>query len=281
MRAILLSLIFVTAVGVEAQTSPSIQDFCVSQSMKFPGRRDSEGIKNLCAAVSQKEGCSSVNGKPIYHFEKQSEKKTNKKILVLGVIHGDESPSGTLVNWWMHRLSTIDHSNTWRFLPLTNPDGFERRTRTNANNVDINRNFPTRDWGDLALNFWKEKTRSNPRRFPGDSPGSEPETKCITSHIEEFQPDFIIAVHTPYAVLDFDGPKVNFPKFMHLPWDSLGNFPGSLGRYMWVDRRTPVLTIELKGSLPDNPNYLLDLQDISGQVAKLSAGAKTRVINSN
>ena len=61
---------------------------------------------------------------------------------------------------------------------------------------------------------------------------------------------------------------MNFPQFKPLPWISLGNYPGSLGRYMWVNNKVPVLTIELKGS--NGAKKLEDfdkLQDISGTVA--------------
>jgi hypothetical protein len=76
-------------------------------------------------------------------------------------------------------------------------------------------------------------------------------------------------VHIPLGVLDFDGPKVKSPpRFTPLPWQSLGNFPGSLGRYMWADRKVPVLTIELKGNEDIKKLEAFDrLQDISGTVA--------------
>ncbi len=71
-------------------------------------------------------------------------------------------------------------------------------------------------------------------------------------------------------VLDFDGPKIKTPpKFDYLPWKSLGNYPGSLGRYMWMERSTPVLTMELKENLPPNLSPFEKLQDIIGTLVKL------------
>ncbi|MDB9786942.1 hypothetical protein OAB57_02450, partial [Bacteriovoracaceae bacterium] len=90
--------------------------------------------------------------------------------------------------------------------------------------------------------------------------------------IGDFDPHFIISIHTPLGILDFDGPKLKFPpKHKKLPWLRLGNFPGSLGRYMWRDAKVPVLTIELKGkhSLKDL-DAIDQLQDISGLVAIMS-----------
>jgi protein MpaA len=81
-------------------------------------------------------------------------------------------------------------------------------------------------------------------------------------------------VHTPLKVLDFDGPKVNFPKYDYLPWKSLGHFPGSLGRYMWFERQTPVLTTELKEDLPASLAPLEKLQDVIGTLVKLELKQK-------
>ena len=87
-----------------------------------------------------------------------------------------------------------------------------------------------------------------------------------------FKPDFVVSVHMPLKVLDFDGPKVSPPKFDYLPWRSLGSYPGSLGRYMWLERRTPVLTMELKENLPPNLQPFEKLQDIIGTLVMLETG---------
>jgi len=52
-----------------------------------------------------------------------------------------------------------------------------------------------------------------------------------------------------------------------LPWVSLGNFPGSLGRYMWIDRGVPVLTVELKQNGLKHLEEFDRLQDVTGTVA--------------
>jgi hypothetical protein len=133
----------------------------------------------------------------------------------------------------------------------------------NAAGVDLNRNFPSKNWNENAMKYWKTRTHKNARRFPGVSAASEPETRCAMQQIEDYAPDFIISIHSPYGVLDFDGPNVYFPKYRFLPWHSLGTFPGSLGQYMWKDHHTPVLTIELKDNAKDADN----LQDLIGGFA--------------
>jgi hypothetical protein len=186
----------------------------------------------------------------------------------MSLIHGDERPSGSVNRAWLTRLNLIDPRNSWRVIPIANPDGMKANTRYNSHKVDLNRNFPSKDWDHTALSYWRKSTKSDARRFPGDSAGSESETQCLMAHIADFKPDFVISIHTPLGVLDFDGPKVSNPGFKPLPWVGLGNFPGSLGRYMWEDRKVPVLTIELKGNTGIKKLEDFDhLQDIAGTVA--------------
>ncbi|RME17896.1 MAG: murein peptide amidase A [Bdellovibrio sp.] len=247
----------------------SLSSFCQTELSSLPGKFSEESLKKVCRKVTVKEGCESFEENPIFHYQKNGYSKNAKRILVLSLIHGDEFPSGSVSRSWMIRLENIEPRNSWRVIPISNPDGLHRKTRTNARNVDINRNFPTKDWDRLALFWWRTKKKSDPRRYPGPTAASERETQCIMKHIDEYDPHFIISIHTPLGVLDFDGPKsIEFPRFSPLPWISLGNFPGSLGRYMWVDHNVPVLTIELKGSYGVKRLQEFDrLQDISGTVA--------------
>jgi protein MpaA len=246
-----------------------LQQVCVRQMTAMPGKADAADINAACAKVLQLEGCSSVNSVPIYYFEKLGNAKNPKRIMAQALIHGDELQAGSLARAWMLRLQKIDPRNTWWVIPVINPDGLNKQTRMNANGVDLNRNFPTKDWQENAQKYWKKQMHSDPRRFPGETPASEVETKCMMRFLDQFKPDFVISVHTPLGVLDLDGPRVsNPPPFRPLPWTALGNFPGSLGRYMWVDRKIPVLTIELKGkSGVHNLEEFDRLQDISGTVA--------------
>lgn len=231
-----------------------------------PASRDR--LAKYCERLDRLPTCSSTEGRAITHTDFASTDPRGKRVLVLGLIHGDEPLAGEMALDWAQRLielreKKIEPRNSWRVVPMLNPDGLERKTRMNARGVDLNRNFPTKDWNDDALKFWKSKAASDPRRFPGETPGSEAETKCVISHIKDFKPDFIVSVHTPYKVLDFDGPKMPFPKYKDLPWRALGNFPGSLGRFMWRDYQIPVLTVELGQTMVDSAM----LQDIVGTFA--------------
>lgn len=244
-----------------------VESVCVNHLNKIKGRDDAQ-VAQICRESRVLEGCKSVLGTPIYHFDRLSQNPKGKRILAFALIHGDEGPSGAVARAWMERLSRIDPQNHWRIVPVLNPDGWEKRSRVNANKIDLNRNFPTKNWKQESKRRWEIAESKDPRRFPGTEPASEPETRCAMTHIDDFQPNFIISVHTPFGVLDFDGPRIKFPEYADLPWFSLGNFPGSMGRYMWGERKVPVLTIELKGN---DYAHRLDqfdrLQDVTGIVA--------------
>jgi murein peptide amidase A len=260
------------AASDDAANAKQASEICKSTLGKLPGKSLTKW-SFACEKVQVLETCQSAKGVPIYHYEKSAQDDTKaKNILVFSLIHGDEVDAGTVAKLWMDRLENLEARNHWRIVPVLNPDGFENRTRTNANKVDINRNFPTKDWSVQALKLWKSQTNSNPRRFPGEVSASESETRCAMKHLEEFNPDFVVSVHTPLRVLDFDGPKVKKPNFDYLPWKTLGHFPGSLGRYMWHERSTPVLTMELKETLPARLDVLAKLQDIVGTLVDFENG---------
>lgn len=245
-------------------------ELCINQLKALPGKHNAEVLPKACASAAVLPECKSVQGEPIFHYDRLGTSKDARRILTFSLIHGDEMPSGSVARSWIERLASIDPRNSWRIVPILNPDGLKKRTRMNANGIDLNRNFPTHNWEKEAPIYW-EKQKKDPRRFPGHHAASEPETLCAMKHIEEFDPAFIISLHTPYGVLDFDGPPIQFPKFAPLPWQSLGNYPGSLGRYMWHDRKHPVLTVELRDKGVVEQMEVFDrLQDITSDVATKS-----------
>lgn len=263
---ILIAGLFLLSV---ANADTTLSDYCEKSLQNYTQKQsDAKILKEACAQVELRDECRSVEGLPIFHYDRKGSHTSKQKILVFSLIHGDEVPAGSVGRFWMERLQSIDPRNSWRVIPILNPDGVKLKTRTNANKVDINRNFPTQDWQKEAVSYWKKTTSSNPRRFPGEKAASEPETRCAIAHIEDFKPDFVVSIHTPLKVLDFDGPRIKPPKFDYLPWKTLGNYPGSLGRYLWLERKTPVLTAEFKEDTPPAPS-LVQLQDVIGFLVSL------------
>ena len=111
-------------------------------------------------------------------------------LLVIGTIHGDE-PDGKRVIDQLEASGAPKNTNIW-LIRDGNPDGANLATRRNANQVDINRNFPIR---------WMP---SDPlaRTYSGPSPASEPETLALMNAVKTIKPTRIVVFHQPYAQID-------------------------------------------------------------------------------
>ena len=64
-----------------------------------------------------------------------------------------------------------------------------------------------------------------------------------------WKPDLIVAVHAPYGVLDYDGPREPPKRLGRLELNRVGVFPGSLGHYGGLHKGVPVVTIELPSAI--------------------------------
>lgn len=211
------------------------------------------------AAKLQSSGARSVKGRTIWVTDVQPE-NANLRVLVVGGIHGDELSSTSVALRWVEqaRQQPLDATQVvhWRFIPALNPDGLlsQPPQRVNANGVDLNRNFPTPYWERDAAVYWQKRTGKDPRRWPGNKPLSEPESRFLNDEMKRFNPHLIVSIHAPYGVLDFDGPTVPPSKLGRLRLDQVGVFPGSLGNYGGLHKGVPVVTIELpnSGTTPRN-----------------------------
>lgn len=210
-----------------------------------------KGVSALLCQQSglQASGALSVQGRPILLRDLPAAQGIHKptRVLVIGGIHGDEPSATVLALHWIELAKQIPAQSHWRFLPALNPDGLlaQKPTRTNARGVDLNRNFPTPNWQNEASAYWGKRTKKDPRRWPGEQPLSEPESKLVFDQMASFAPQLIVSIHAPYGVLDFDGPSIPPDKLGRLYLDQIGIYPGSLGNYAGVHRGIPVVTIEL------------------------------------
>ncbi len=204
-------------------------------------------------------GGLSFQGRPITtkEYPPLAKRRPLGRVLLMGGIHGDEFSAVSIMFRWMEKLD-LYHSGLfhWQVVPLLNPDGLLRKKsqRQNHKGVDLNRNFPTPDWHQLAHEYWVKKTYRNPRRFPGKVPASELETQWFMELIKDFEPDAIIAVHAPHKLVDFDGPTKAPQQLGPLRLRQLGIYPGSLGNYGGVYLGIPVVTVELPsaGTMPND-----------------------------
>lgn len=185
----------------------------------------------------------SVNNKNIYLYEGEGE--TESLTMIFGTFHGDEINSAKLVlrfAQYLNRKKPHDINSKIVIIPILNPDGLISGTRTNFNGVDINRNFPAKNWS---------KEFKSAKNNPGEYAGSEPETKVVIELIEKFQPSKIISIHTPLEVNNFDGPAAEIARQMsryngYPVMENIGYpTPGSFGTYAGIERNIAVITLEL------------------------------------
>jgi protein MpaA len=159
-------------------------------------------------------------------------------ILVAGV-HGDEPASVAAVLDLV--AGGLPGTRPLWIVPALNPEGIARGTKNSAADVDLNRNFP-------AANF---TTAHRPGYDPGPRPLSEPETAAFAALVERVRPAGVVAVHAPFACINYDGPAAAWAEAVAAAsgWPARADIgyptPGSLGTWLGVDRGLPVLTLEL------------------------------------
>jgi hypothetical protein len=163
-------------------------------------------------------------------------------LLVVGGVHGDEPSSVEAAAALALRLGRGEIAAAPLILvPALNPDGLARGAKNSARDVDLNRNFPARNF----------TTDHAPGYFPGTAPLSEPETRLLAALVEAHAPWGIVAVHAPFACVNYDGPARAWAEAVAAAcgWPARGDLgyptPGSLGSWLGVDRGLPVLTLEL------------------------------------
>jgi hypothetical protein len=124
-----------------------------------------------------------------------------RTIVFTGAIHGSEVSTKLLMERWIQELETnarsIPGDKRIVVIPQINPDGVSAGTRTNARNVDLNRNFATADWQ-------RDVTDVYNRPFPGgggQSPASESEVRSLATYIGATRPLLVLSYHSIGGVL--------------------------------------------------------------------------------
>jgi protein MpaA len=173
---------------------------------------------------------------------------SGRPVLILAAIHGNEPTTANLSRGILKLLAEhpdLAEGQTVAVLAVANPDGLEARTRTNANKVDINRNFP-------AIN-WKTSLRKT-SYYNGPSPASEPETRALMKAVETLRPVRILTIHSitdGRSCNNYDGPGEALAEAMsrhnHYPPAATIGYPtpGSFGSWAGIDLQIPTITLEL------------------------------------
>lgn len=116
-------------------------------------------------------------------------------MLFVGATHGDERSSAAILNSWINYLEAnpgvIPASRSITIIPVVNPDGYAANKRTNANNVDLNRNFPANNWKQ-SVTMPDKSTNPN---GGGSSPLSEPESRALANYTTALNPRLVLTYH--------------------------------------------------------------------------------------
>jgi len=192
-----------------------------------------------------------------------TELKDLRPLLVMGGVHGDE-PEGVrlaseLLQWLKsHTVVAAAAASAhggklqvapWIVIPCLNVDGYGKGTRVNGRGVDLNRNYPSKDWS--------SETKAE-RYFPGTGPGSEAEVRGVVELIETCRPRLLIHCHSwkpcivgtgPFSKRDAErlGRSSGYEVIDEIGYPT----PGSLSRYGWHDKQIPVICIEEQDGLSD------------------------------
>lgn len=186
---------------------------------------------------------------PLYSDAPLTLKGQASPVLFIGGVHGDEPEGVELAKKtleWLKSDAYLKHQHSkkpsWILIPALNVDGVFRRQRTNAQGIDLNRNFPSKNW--------KPSTQKD-RYYSGAHPMESPEVKQLVALIENCRPDVIIHSHSWKPCIVCTGPKdhpyaqlLSEASGYELVHDIGYPTPGSLGDYGWHDLKTPVLCIE-------------------------------------
>lgn len=188
---------------------------------------------------------------------------SENNILIVGVVHGDEPQGKYLIEEYLKThynfLSNSDLPPSSKspisrrgrlFIPCLNPDGLQLNRRTNANNVDINRNFPTKNWGkNEGDNATCDDETTN--YFGGKSAGGEIETQFLIDTINKYTPSLVMSIHAPYKVVNYDGPAKEIAEkisdIIKYPVEASIGYPtpGSFGTWAGIERNIPTITLEV------------------------------------
>ena len=189
----------------------------------------------------------------IYFLQKEGQ--AGLKILFLGVTHGEEPQGEPLINRFIEEIknNNLEFKNDLFFIPCLNPDGKACGKRGNSNNVDLNRNYPTKNY---------EVTTFDDNTTSGKFPLSEIETKFLADIVEKYNFDVILSFHAPFAIVNYDGPADKIAQEISnitgypLQADIGYITPGSFGTFCGVEKNIPIVTLEVSDKLSDEELWI-------------------------
>jgi protein MpaA len=173
------------------------------------------------------------------------------RTLIIACVHGNEwaTPGvARLLRQHLLKHPEILQGRQVIIIPVVNPDGLQRKSRRNARNVDINRNYP---------GTWRRPKRGE-GFAPGPSPASEPETQAMMRLVAQYPPKKIVSIHQPLNCMAYSGAR---SKPLAREMQKHNRFriaegvgyptPGGFGGYCNNILKVPVVTLELPWQSPE------------------------------
>jgi murein peptide amidase A len=185
-------------------------------------------------------------------------------IFFMAGIHGNEGQSVQLADQmiaWITQHPEQIAGKRVAILRVANPDGFAANRRVNANGVDLNRNFPAKNY---------EASRKY-----GNAASSQPETQAIIAALDQLQPRLIISVHSidgGRQCNNYDGPGQQtaelMGKYNHYPAEATIGYPtpGSMGSFAGIDRQIPMITLELPDEKMSDQAFVENREAVMGAI---------------
>lgn len=199
----------------------------------------------------------SVLGAPLVYFPAQIQDE-NTGLIIAGT-HGDETASIVSLSC---AFRSVESGQLRHHVVLSmNPDGNQLGTRANANGVDLNRNFASKNWqsGGTVYRWSTQEPERDVEIQTGECGNSEPETAALCQLIDELNPAWVTSFHEPLACIDdpsfstlahWLSQKMNLPMVKDVGYDT----PGSFGSWC-IERDLLCVTVELP---PVSADYACD-----------------------
>jgi murein peptide amidase A len=178
-----------------------------------------------------------------------------RRLLVVGGVHPMETGTRVAGRFAAYlRAHPEAVPSGWRIdvIPCLNPDGLAHGTRGNADDVDLNRNFPSSRWRHRLQD-------GDPSRScglnGGPRAGSEPETRALIAYLRQGFAA-VLSLHSDAGILDCHGPGSTalgrrMAALCGLPVGRLGyeaKVTGTLEQYVVEHYGIPAIMVELHGT---------------------------------
>lgn len=188
------------------------------------------------------------------------------KIVFIGGLHGNEKSSVLTLNSWIDELErnyqNIPADKSIVVIPNTNPDGYIASSRLNANNIDLNRNFPSSNW-QSAVHIPGGIYLEN---GGGANALSEPESSAVANYLIGASPRLVLTYHATAGAVIYNGSgdssalstiysdKSGYSNLSSAEEDGLFNYPttGEMEDWLRDKRNVPTMLVELATQYSNN-----------------------------